>query len=251
MGKIPFCNIYSSFIQRAYDQVIHDVAIQKLHVVFCVDRGGLVGSDGATHHGFFDLAFMRAIPNMVVSAPMDGIELRNLMYTAQLDKNSFPFSIRYPRGSSMTKDWERPFEEIEIGKARILSEGKDIAVLSIGYPGNNVASVVKKLGKESIGITHWDMRFAAPLDKKALDSVFGKFKKIITVEDGVLKGGFGSSVIEFMCDNGYSAEVKRLGIPDYFVEQGTPDELYAECGFDAAGIEIAIRELLKKEGVRA
>lgn len=249
MGKIPFCNIYSSFIQRAYDQVIHDVAIQKLHVVFCIDRGGLVGSDGATHHGFFDLAFMRAIPNMVVSAPMDGIELRNLMYTAQLDKNSFPFSIRYSRGSSMTKDWERPFEEIEIGKARLLSEGKDIAVLSIGYPGNNVASVVKKLEKESIGITHWDMRFAAPLDKDALDSVFRKFKKIITVEDGVLKGGFGSSVIEFMCDNGYSAEVKRLGIHDYFVEQGTPDELYAECGFDASGIEKAIREVLNKDGV--
>ena len=244
MGKIPFCNIYSSFIQRAYDQVIHDVAIQKLHVVFCIDRGGLVGSDGATHHGFFDLAFMRAIPNMVVSAPMDGIELRNLMYTAQLDKNSFPFSIRYSRGCSITKDWERPFEEIEIGKARLLSEGMDIAVLSIGYPGNNVVSVVKKLEKESIGITHWDMRFAAPLDKDVLDSVFRKFRKIITVEDGVLKGGFGSSVIEFMCDNGYTAEVKRLGIHDYFVEQGTPDELYAECGFDAAGIEKAIKEFV-------
>ncbi|MGD0340125.1 MAG: 1-deoxy-D-xylulose-5-phosphate synthase [Bacteroidales bacterium] len=246
MGKIPFCNIYSSFIQRAYDQVIHDVAIQNLHVVFCIDRGGLVGADGATHHGFFDLAFMRTIPNMVVSAPMDGIELRNLMYTSQLDKNNFPFSIRYPRGSSMIKDWERPFKELEIGKARILSEGKDIAVLSIGYPGNCVASVVKKLEEEGIGVTHWDMRFAAPLDKEALHSVFRKFNKILTVEDGVLKGGFGSSVIEFMCDNGYTAEVKRLGIPDYFVEQGTPEELYAECGFDAAGIEKAIRELLKK-----
>jgi 1-deoxy-D-xylulose-5-phosphate synthase len=251
MGKIPFCNIYSSFIQRAYDQVIHDVAIQKLHVVFCVDRGGLVGSDGATHHGFFDLAFMRAIPNMVVSAPMDGIELRNLMYTAQLDKNSFPFSIRYSRGSSMTQDWEKPFEEIEVGKARLLSEGKDIAVLSIGYPGNDVVSVAKKLRKESIGITHWDMRFAAPLDKEALHSVFSKFKKIITVEDGVLKGGFGSSVIEFMCDNVYSAEVKRLGIPDYFVEQGTQEELYAECGFDATGVEKAIKDLLKKDGASA
>jgi 1-deoxy-D-xylulose-5-phosphate synthase len=251
LGKIPFCNIYSSFIQRAYDQVIHDVAIQKLHVVFCVDRGGLVGSDGATHHGFFDLAFMRAIPNMVVSAPMDGIELRNLMYTAQLDKNSFPFSIRYSRGSSMTQDWEKPFEEIEVGKARLLSEGKDIAVLSIGYPGNDVVSVAKKLRKESIGITHWDMRFAAPLDKEALHSVFSKFKKIITVEDGVLKGGFGSSVIEFMCDNVYSAEVKRLGIPDYFVEQGTQEELYAECGFDATGVEKAIKDLLKKDGASA
>ena len=198
MGKIPFCNIYSSFIQRAYDQVIHDVAIQNLHVVFCLDRGGLVGSDGATHHGFFDLAFMRSIPNMIVSAPMDGVELRNLMYTAQLEKNSFPFSIRYPRGSSLVSDWERPFEEIEIGRARLLSEGKDIAVLSIGHPGNDVATVVKKLEKESIGVTHWDMRFVSPLDREVLHSVFKKFKKIITVEDGVLKGGFGSAVIEFM-----------------------------------------------------
>jgi 1-deoxy-D-xylulose-5-phosphate synthase len=244
MGKIPFCNIYSSFIQRAYDQVIHDVAIQNLHVVFCLDRGGLVGSDGATHHGFFDLAFMRSIPNMIVSAPMDGVELRNLMYTAQLEKNSFPFSIRYPRGSSLVSDWERPFEEIEIGRARLLSEGKDIAVLSIGHPGNDVATVVKKLEKESIGVTHWDMRFVSPLDREVLHSVFKKFKKIITVEDGVLKGGFGSAVIEFMCDNGYADEVKRLGIPDYFVEQGTQEELYAECGFDAAGIEKAIREML-------
>jgi 1-deoxy-D-xylulose-5-phosphate synthase len=244
MGKVPFCNIYSSFIQRAYDQVIHDVALQKLHVIFCLDRGGLVGADGATHHGSFDLAFMRTIPNMIVSAPMDGIELRNLMYTAQLDKNNGPFSIRYPKGSSMTAEWEKPFEEIEIGKARLMSKGKDIAVLSIGYPGNDVVSVVKKLEKESIGITHWDMRFAAPLDKEALHSVFKGFKKIITVEDGVLKGGFGSSVIEFMCDNGYSSEVKRLGIPDYFVEQGSPEELYAECGFDAAGIEGAIREMI-------
>jgi len=251
MGKIPFCNIYSSFIQRAYDQVIHDVAIQNLHVVFCIDRGGLVGSDGATHHGFFDLAFMRTIPNMVVSAPMDGVELRNLMYTAQLEKNSFPLSIRYPRGSSLVSDWERPFEEIEIGKARCLSEGKDIAVLSIGRPGNDVSAIVKKLEKESIGITHWDMRFVSPLDKEVLHSVFKKFKRIITVEDGVLKGGFGSAVIEFMCDNGYAAEIKRLGIPDYFVEQGTQEELYAECGFDAAGIERAIREVLKKDGEMA
>jgi 1-deoxy-D-xylulose-5-phosphate synthase len=251
MGKIPFCNIYSSFLQRAYDQVIHDVAIQNLHVVFCLDRGGLVGADGATHHGFFDLAFMRTIPNMVVSAAMDGIELRNLMFTAQLEKNSCPFSIRYPRGSSLVSDWKRPFEEIEIGKARLLSEGNDIAVLSIGFPGNDVRSVVKKLEEEMIGVTHWDMRFAAPLDKEALHSVFRKFKKIITIEDGVLKGGFGSSVIEFMCDNGYSAEVKRLGIPDYFVEQGTREELFTECGFDAISIEKVIKEVLKKDGASA
>jgi 1-deoxy-D-xylulose-5-phosphate synthase len=244
-GLVPYCIIYSTFMQRAYDQVIHDVALQNLHVVFCLDRGGLVGADGATHHGFFDLAFMRAIPNMTVSAPMDAVELRNLMYTAQLEKNCGPFSIRYPRGCCLMSDWRRPFEEIEVGRARLLSEGNDIAILSIGHPGNDVASIVNKLSKESISITHWDMRFLAPLDKDALHSVFRKFKKILTVEDGVLKGGFGSAVIEFMCDNKYNAEVKRLGIPDYFVEQGTQEELYKECGYDADGIEKAIREMLK------
>ena len=240
-GLIPFCNIYSSFIQRAYDQVIHDVALQKLHVVFCLDRSGLVGADGATHHGFFDIAFMRTIPNMIVSAPMDAIEMRNIMYTAQLEKNNRPFSIRYPKGSSLITDWHKPFSEIEVGKARLLSEGDDIAVLSIGHPGNTVAAVAAKLAAESVFVTHWDMRFAAPLDKEVLHSVLKKFRKIITVEDGILKGGFGSAVIEFMCDNGYSAEIKRLGIPDYFVEQGTQEELYRECGFDAEGIERAIR----------
>ncbi len=243
-GLIPFCNIYSSFLQRAYDQVIHDVALQKLHVVFCIDRGGLVGSDGATHHGFFDIVYMRTIPNMIVSAPMDAVELRNIMYTAQLEKNNFPFSIRYPRGRSLISDWERPFEEIEIGKARKLSDGKDIAVLSIGNPGNDVVAVVKKLNEESISICHWDMRFVAPLDKEVLHSVFKNFKKIITIEDGFLKGGFGSAVIEFMTDNSYSTEVKRLGIPDYFIEQGSQEELYHECGYDAEGIEQTIREMI-------
>jgi 1-deoxy-D-xylulose-5-phosphate synthase len=246
-GLIPFCNIYSSFIQRAYDQVIHDVALQNLHVVFCIDRGGLVGSDGATHHGFFDLAFMRNIPNMVVSAPMDEIELRNLMYTAQLEKNKSPFSIRYPRGCGTHSDWKRPFEEIEIGKARRISEGKEIAVLSIGHPGNFVISVAEKLRQEKITVEHWDMRFVAPLDNEVLHSVFRKFDKIITVEDGFLKGGFGSAVIEFMSDNGYDAKVKRLGIPDYFVEHGTQEELIAECGFDSTGIEKTIREMLKED----
>ncbi|MGA2408031.1 MAG: 1-deoxy-D-xylulose-5-phosphate synthase [Bacteroidales bacterium] len=246
-GMIPFCNIYSSFIQRAYDQIIHDVALQNLHVVFCVDRAGLVGADGATHHGFFDMAFMRSIPNMVVSAPMDEIELRNLMYTAQLEKNRFPFSIRYPRGRGIFTDWKKPFLEIEIGKARQISEGNDIAVLSIGHPGIVVASVVSKLVKENISIAHLDMRFVAPLDKTVLHSVFKKFNHIITVEDGVLKGGFGSAVIEFMCDNGYNSEVRRLGIPDYFVEHGTQEELYRECGFDAEGIELAIREILVRK----
>jgi 1-deoxy-D-xylulose-5-phosphate synthase len=245
-GMIPFCIIYSSFLQRAYDQIIHDVALQNLHVVFCIDRGGLVGADGATHHGFFDMAFMRSIPNMVVSAPMDEIELRNLMYTAQLVKNNFPFSIRYPRGSGRFTDWKKPFKEIEIGKALKISEGSDIAVLSIGHPGIAVSSVVSKLAKEKISIAHFDMRFVAPLDKEVLHSVFKNFRYIITVEDGVLKGGFGSAVIEFMSDNGYNSEVRRLGIPDYFVEHGTQEELYSECGYDAEGIEIAIREIIVK-----
>ncbi|TAL72094.1 MAG: 1-deoxy-D-xylulose-5-phosphate synthase [Bacteroidetes bacterium] len=246
-GMIPFCNIYSSFIQRAYDQIIHDVALQNLHVVFCVDRGGLVGADGATHHGFFDMAFMRTIPNMIVSAPMDEIELRNLMYTAQLEKNKSPFSIRYPRGRGRYTDWKKPFEEIEIGKARQLSAGNDLVILSVGQPGNTASSVVNKLTEENIRIAHYDMRFVAPLDKDVLHTVFKNFTHIITVEDGVLKGGFGSAVIEFMSDNGYSSEVRRLGIPDYFVEHGTQDELYGECGFDAAGIEIAIREILVRK----
>jgi 1-deoxy-D-xylulose-5-phosphate synthase len=245
-GMIPFCNIYSSFIQRAYDQIIHDVALQNLHVVFCIDRAGLVGADGATHHGFFDMAFMRSIPNMVVSAPMDEIELRNLMYTAQLEKNRFPFSIRYPKGRGIFTDWKKPFQEIEIGKARQISEGSNVAVLSIGHPGLDVASVVSKLEKEKISVAHYDMRFVTPIDTEVLHSVFKKFRYIITVEDGVLKGGFGSAVIEFMSDKGYNSEIRRLGIPDYFVEQGTQEELYGECGYDAEGIEIAIREVLVK-----
>jgi 1-deoxy-D-xylulose-5-phosphate synthase len=249
-GMIPYCNIYSSFIQRAYDQIIHDVALQNLHVVFCIDRGGLVGADGATHHGFFDMAFMRTIPNMIVTAPMDEVDLRNLMYTAQLEKNRSPFSIRYPRGFGIYTDWKQPFREIEIGKARQISEGDEMAILTIGHPGNAAASVVNKLTEENVRIEHWDMRFVAPLDKDVLHFVFKKFTHIITIEDGVLKGGFGSAVIEFMCDNGYSSEVRRLGIPDYFIEHGTQDELYRECGYDAEGIEIAIREILvRKEGV--
>lgn len=247
-GLLPFCHIYSSFLQRAYDQIIHDVALQNLHVIFCVDRGGLVGADGATHHGFFDLAFMRSIPNMVVSAPMDEVDLRNLMYTAQLEKNRFPFSIRYPRGKGTTGEWERPFEEIPIGKGRILAEGKDIAILSLGHPGNDVAKALKKLSPENDSIAHYDLRFIAPLDKDLLHSVFKKFQYIITVEDGILKGGFGSAIVEFMSDNGYNAEIRRLGIPDYFVEHGSQEELYRECGYDAEGIEIAIREMLVKKG---
>ena len=244
-GLIPYCNIYSSFLQRAYDQIVHDVAIQNLHVVFCIDRGGLVGSDGATHHGFFDIAFMRNIPNMIVSAPMDEIELRNLMYTAQLEKTKSPFSIRYPRGCGMHSDWKKAFEEVEIGKSRTIAEGTGIAILSLGHPGNFVAEAMRSLSADNISVAHYDMRFAAPLDTERLHRVFTNFDKIITVEDGILKGGFGSAVIEFMTDNGYSAKVKRLGIPDYFVEHGTQNELIHECGFDAEGIEKAVREIMR------
>ncbi len=247
-GLVPFCNIYSSFLQRAYDQVIHDVALQKLPVIFCVDRGGLVGADGATHHGFFDLVFMRAIPNMIVAAPMDECELRNLMYTAQLPSNRKPFSIRYPRGRAMHGDWQKPFEAIEIGRARQLSEGGDLAILTIGHTGNAAAAVVRRLGPKGIAIAHWDMRFTAPLDKDTLHYVFKHHRHIITVEDGMLTGGFGSAVLEFMADEGYSAEVLRLGIPDYFVEHGTQDELYKECGFDEEGIELAVREIIVRKG---
>ena len=246
-GLLPFCNIYSSFIQRSYDQIIHDVALQNLKVVFCLDRGGLVGSDGATHHGFFDLAFMRNIPNMIVAAPMDEVELRNMMYTAQLDSIKHPFSIRYPRGRGIYTDWRKPFEEIPVGKSRILRDGGDIAVLSIGLPGNFVENAASVLDYEGIKIAHYDMRFVAPIDEEALHNVFRRFDKIITVEDGMLKGGFGSAVIEFMCDNQYTAQVKRLGIPDYFVEHGTQEELYKECRFDAMSIADTIRQMLVRE----
>ena len=244
MGIIPYCHIYSTFLQRSYDQIIHDVAIQKLHVVFCIDRGGLVGQDGSTHHGFFDIAFMRSIPNMIVSAPMDEIELRNMLYTAQLEKNNIPFSIRYPRGKGIYKDWQKPFEEIEIGKSRIISDGRDAAILSIGYVGNIVSQAIKKLGGENLSIAHYDMRFVTPLDKEALHGIFQKFNRVITVEDGILSGGFGSAITEFMSDNSYNAKIKRLGIPDYFVEHGSREELYKECGFDAEGIELSIRKIM-------
>ena len=244
-GLVPFCNIYSSFMQRAYDQVIHDVALQNLHVVFCLDRGGLVGTDGATHHGFFDLVYMRTLPNMVVSAPMNEIELRDLMYTAQLDKNSGPFSIRYPRGPGVLADWKEPFCEIQVGKGRIIRQGNDVAILSIGHPGNFVVEATAQLEKEGISAAHYDMRFVKPLDEEILHHVFTHFDRIITVEDGILKGGFGSAIIEFMSDNNYNSRVKRLGIPDYFVEQGTQEELFRECGFDSEGIIAAAREILK------
>lgn len=244
-GIIPYCNIYSTFLQRAYDQIIHDVAIQNLHVVFCIDRAGLVGQDGPTHHGAFDIAFLRPIPNMIISAPMDEIELRNLLYTAQL-KNWGPFAIRYPKGYGVHINWRLPFQEITIGKGRILKKGNDLAILSIGHVGNFVMEAIKEIEKEGFSIAHYDMRFIKPIDTEILHEVFKKFDKIITVEDGVINGGFGSAVVEFMVDNNYNSKIVRLGIPDKFVEQGTQMELYKICGYDAEGIYKTAIDVLKK-----
>lgn len=243
-GMLPFCNIYSSFMQRAYDQVIHDVALQNLNVVLCLDRGGLVGEDGATHHGVFDLAFFRSVPNLVVSAPMNEEELRNLMYTAQLE-NKGPFSIRYPRGKGVMPEWRTEFKEIPVGKGRKIRDGKDIAILSIGHVGNFVQEASKELAKKRIDIAHYDMRFVKPLDEEILHEVGKNFKSVITIEDGTVVGGFGSAVLEFMSDNGYNPQVKRLGVPDRFIEHGTPKELQKECGFDVEGIIKAATELSK------
>jgi 1-deoxy-D-xylulose-5-phosphate synthase len=241
-GLIPFCNIYSSFMQRAYDQVIHDVAIQNLHVVFCLDRGGLVGADGPTHHGAYDIAYMRCIPNMIVSAPMNEEELRNLMFTAV--NTPAPFSIRYPRGNGVMADWRRDLQMIEIGKGRMLRDGDELAVLSIGHMGNLAEAAVDKLEKEGRKVGLYDMRFVKPLDEEMLHAIFSKYTKIITIEDGCVQGGFGSAVLEFMADHGYSAQVKRLGIPDRLVEHGTQQELWAECAYDEQAIyETAVQML--------
>ena len=242
-GLIPFCNIYSSFMQRAYDQVLHDVALQNLNVVFCLDRGGLVGADGATHHGAYDLAYMRCIPNMVVSAPMNEEELRNLMFTAQLE-NKGPFSIRYPRGNGVMTDWKTPFKEIKVGTGRKVSSGEDIAILSIGHPGNFAQEAITLMKESGISIAHYDLRFVKPLDAVLLHEVFTKFKKVITIEDGCLMGGFGSAIIEFMVDQKYNSEIVRLGIPDEYVHHGTQEELWEVCGFDAKAIVKAIEKML-------
>jgi 1-deoxy-D-xylulose-5-phosphate synthase len=244
-GLVPFCNIYSSFMQRAYDQVIHDVAIQKLNVVFCLDRAGIAGADGPTHHGAYDLAYMRCIPNMTVSAPMNEEELRNLMYTAQQDDMG-PFVIRYPRGTGVMVDWKRPLKAIPVGKGRKICDGEEVAILSIGTIGNEVAKAAAELGNDGFYPAHYDIRFVKPLDENLLHEVFKKYNKVITVEDGCIEGGMGSAVLEFMADNNYSAEVVRLGIPDVFVEHGDQPELWAECGYDAG----AIAEQVKKMGIK-
>jgi 1-deoxy-D-xylulose-5-phosphate synthase len=249
-GLRVFCNIYSSFMQRAYDMVVHDVAIQKLPVVFCLDRAGLVGEDGPTHHGCYDIAYMRCIPNLIVSAPMNERELRNLMYTAQLESNTLPFVIRYPRGEGVNADLQKdtmatkyPFEAIQIGQGRKLKEGEEIAILSLGHLGNFAAAAIRDVRADGINPGHYDMRFVKPLDEVMLHEVFSKYTKIITIEDGTVVGGFGSAVLEFMNEHGYKADVKIMGIPDRLVEHGTPKELYKEIGLDAAAIAETLRAM--------
>ncbi|MGB1318586.1 MAG: transketolase C-terminal domain-containing protein, partial [Flavobacteriales bacterium] len=229
-GLVPFCNIYSTFMQRAYDQVIHDVALQELNVVLCLDRGGVVGADGATHHGAFDIAYMRCIPNIKIASPMNEEELRNLMYTSQLE-DAGVWSIRYPRGTGVMPNWKTPFKKVEVGTGRKISDGNDVAILSLGHVGNYVVEASEELTAKGISAAHYDMRFAKPLDQNLLREVFEKHSKVITIEDGCLTGGFGSGIIEFMSDNGYFAQVQRLGIPDRFVDHGTQKELHLECGY--------------------
>lgn len=246
-GKLPFCNIYSTFMQRAYDQVIHDVCVQKLRVVFCLDRAGLVGADGATHHGAFDLAYFRCLPNMIVSAPMNELELRNLLYTSQLDLPELlgkAFSIRYPRGNGVLVDWQQAFTKITIGQGRQICEGEKIAFLTIGTIGNHVIEACELLKNEDIFPAHYDMRFVKPLDENLLHQILSKYDQIITVEDGCLQGGFGSAIAEFMADHQYFKPLKRLGLPDRFVEQGEMQELYNECGLTAEKIAALLRNKL-------
>ena len=250
-GLLPFCNIYSAFAQRAYDNIIHDVALLNLNVVFCFDRSGLVGEDGPTHHGAFDLAALRPIPNLTICSPMDEHELRRLMYTAQLPDKG-PFVIRYPRGGGELMDWRCPFEEVKVGTGRKMKDGTDVAVLSIGPIGNNVTRAIASLTSQnsntsSPSVAHYDMRFLKPLDEAILDEVGRKFKHVITVENGVRQGGLGSAVLEWMNDHGYAPKVKRLGLPDNFVEHGTVKELQHIVGIDEEGIVKAIKELEKLE----
>jgi 1-deoxy-D-xylulose-5-phosphate synthase len=244
-GLVPFCNIYSSFMQRAYDQVVHDVCIQNLPVNFCLDRAGFAGADGPTHHGAYDIAYFRCLPNMIVASPMNEEELRNLMYTAQLPRHEKAFSIRYPRGQGVMPNWKTPFEEIKIGTGRKIKEGEDLAILTIGHIGNYAIEVCEKLERQGILVAHYDLRFAKPLDEKLLHEVFSKFKKVVTVEDGSIEGGVGSAVLEFMADHHYQCAVKRLGIPDRIIEHGEQQELHQECGFDPKGIERTVMLMLE------
>jgi 1-deoxy-D-xylulose-5-phosphate synthase len=244
-GLVPFCNIYSSFMQRAYDQVVHDVCLQKLPVVFCLDRAGFAGADGPTHHGAYDIAYFRCVPNLVVSAPMNEEELRNLMYTGSLYGG--PFSIRYPRGNGVMPNWKTPFQRIPVGQGRCIKTGEEVAILTLGHIGNYAVEACESLEKEGLNPAHYDMRFVKPLDEKLLHEIFTNFKKVITVEDGCLMGGFGSAVLEWMVDQGYQAQVKRLGIPDGIIEHGEQLELHRDCGFDPEGIANAVKSFAEQE----
>ena len=244
-GMRVYCNIYSSFMQRAYDQVIHDVALQNLPVAFCLDRAGLVGEDGSTHQGAYDIAYMRCIPNMIVSAPMNESELRNLMYTAQLETTKSPFAIRYPRGQAVKADWKTEMKEIKIGTGRKLKDGEEIAILSFGHPGNFAAEAIRDVKAEGLNPAHYDIRFVKPLDEELLHEVFNKFSKIITVEDGAIMGGFGSAILEFMNAHHYKADVKILGIPDVIIEHASQKQQQDEVGIDARHIAEAIRDFSK------
>lgn len=248
-GMIPFCNIYSSFMQRGYDEVIHDVAILKLHVIFCLDRAGLVGEDGMTHHGAFDLAYLRPIPNLVISSPLNEIDLRNLMYTAYQTPDG-PFVIRYPRGKGELENWQNTMELLPIGKGRQLHEGSDVAVLSIGSIGNEVIKAIKMAEKEGISVAHYDMIFLKPLDEALLHDIGKRFAHIITVENGTVIGGLGTAVAEFMCEHGYTPRIRRIGIPDAFIEHGSIPELFRQCGMDSESILQTLR-LTRKENKQA
>ncbi|UYQ93151.1 1-deoxy-D-xylulose-5-phosphate synthase [Chitinophaga horti] len=246
-GMRVYCNIYSSFMQRAFDQVVHDVAIQNLPVVLCLDRAGLVGEDGATHHGAYDISYMRCIPNLIVFSPMNEEELRNMMYTAQLPEQKSPVVIRYPRGEGVMSDWRKPFAVMPIGKGRKIRDGRDVAILSFGHPGNFVTEACRELMNDGLEPAHYDIRFVKPLDKELLHEVFSRYDKVITVEDGAIRGGFGSAILEFMAEYNYKADVKMLGIPDRLVEHGKPAELHRECGYDAAGIAMAVRQMMSSQ----
>ena len=246
-GMVPFCNIYSSFMQRAYDNLIHDVALQKLPVILCIDRAGIVGSDGATHQGQFDLAYMRCIPNLTIAAPRNEMELRNLMYTAQLPGKG-PFVIRYPRGKGFNINWHNEWQEQPLGVGECLKEGQDMAVVTIGTMAAPAETAINRVEIETgLSIAHYDARFLKPLDEVLLHQIGKKFKKIITIEDGTTEGGFGSAVLEFMAENDYKAEIIRMGIPDSFIQHGTPDELYASIGLSTEGIEKKINEMIRVE----
>jgi 1-deoxy-D-xylulose-5-phosphate synthase len=241
-GYVPFCNIYSTFMQRAYDQIIHDVALQKLHVVFCLDRGGLVGEDGATHHGIYDLAYLRCIPNMIVASPMNEEDLRDMMFTAQMDGMG-PFAIRYPKGRGVMPQWKTELKALEVGKGRMIRDGDRIALVTIGHTGNYAIEACEAAEKMGLSVAHFDLRFVKPVDEALLHQVFKKFPIVITVEDGTIMGGMGSAVLEFMADHGYHSRIVRLGVPDKFIEQGTVAELHKLCGFDTEGILETIKKL--------